>query len=69
MGEPCNCAPGIDGLVIHNSWAHPERDKCQIKGCDEPGAGWFDAGGMGELVMCAAHLPISNPQPRDVPHA
>lgn len=23
--EKCNCAPGIDGLIIHNSWAHQQE--------------------------------------------
>ena len=25
--ETCNCAPGVDGLIVHNSWAHPRDDE------------------------------------------
>ena len=23
--ENCNCAPGVDGLIVHNSWAHGQE--------------------------------------------
>lgn len=25
----CNCAPDASGVIVHNSWAHPEQEADQ----------------------------------------